>query len=275
MQQLAPSPSQRGMPQYGLVSLWNMLRFHAANFVVALEELNTMRGLLVQGGGIGPIHTDNDMREHAAKLASAADQLAMPFTLTSVRRLQSMLENEKVSIPLLINSIEETHRRLQDELESVMLMHVDRARASYIEPQEPLFGPTVAMKFPNASFDIEEAGKCYGLGRGTACVFHLMRAIEIGLHYLSTAVGATLKPKWGWQAILNDGLEPAINAMPESTDDEKQKKRALQQARAHLHAVRLSWRNDTMHPKVTYTDEEAADVFAHTKAFMKHLAERV
>src|ERR1700687_6353897 len=45
----------------------------------------------------------------------------------------------------------------------------------------PPFGYDVAKAFPRASDDILEATKCYALERYTASVFHLMRAIEIGL----------------------------------------------------------------------------------------------
>ncbi len=43
---------------------------------------------------------------------------------------------------------------------------------------KPLFGDDVFAKFPDATKDISEAGKCLALGRNTATVFHLMRAME-------------------------------------------------------------------------------------------------
>ena len=36
-------------------------------------------------------------------------------------------------------------------------------------------------KFPSAAFDIDEAGKCLAIGRSTAAVFHLMRALETAI----------------------------------------------------------------------------------------------
>jgi hypothetical protein len=46
--------------------------------------------------------------------------------------------------------------------------------------KEHLFGETVSQKFKDASGDIESAGNCLALGQGTACVFHLMRAMDGG-----------------------------------------------------------------------------------------------
>ena len=36
--------------------------------------------------------------------------------------------------------------------------------------------------------------------------------------------------------------------------------------------MKLAWRNEVMHPKQTYTEEEALEVFAASKAFMRELA---
>ena len=44
------------------------------------------------------------------------------------------------------------------------------------------------------------------------------------------------------------------------------------QVHANLYHVKQAWRNDTMHPKATYTEEEAREVFDAMKAFMRHLA---
>ena len=54
----------------------------------------------------------------------------------------------------------------------------------------PLFGPDVFNNFSSANDDIDEAGKCLALGRGTACVMHLMRVLEVGLAALASALGA-------------------------------------------------------------------------------------
>jgi hypothetical protein len=41
-----------------------------------------------------------------------------------------------------------------------------------------LFGDDVDSKFPSTKEDIENAGKCIGVGQDTAAVFHIMRAME-------------------------------------------------------------------------------------------------
>ena len=46
----------------------------------------------------------------------------------------------------------------------------------------------------------------------------------------------------------------------------------MSQASANLYAVKLAWRNEVMHPKDTYTLEEADNLIRQLKIFMEQLA---
>jgi len=56
----------------------------------------------------------------------------------------------------------------------------------------------VAERFPEAIFDMAEAGKCLALDRSTASVFHLMRVTEYGLNGVSVflKIKDPLGPNW-------------------------------------------------------------------------------
>ena len=43
----------------------------------------------------------------------------------------------------------------------------------------------------------------------------------------------------------------------------------------HLYHVKQAWRNDVMHPKKTYTEEEAKAAFSAVKSFMHHLSDLI
>jgi hypothetical protein len=49
----------------------------------------------------------------------------------------------------------------------------------------------VAEAFPSASGELTEAGNCFAAGVYTACVFHLMRAVEHLLRSFANGVGVT------------------------------------------------------------------------------------
>ncbi len=55
------------------------------------------------------------------------------------------------------------------------------------------FGTDVAQRFPEAQKEIKEAHGCYALGRDTASVFHLMRAVEHALRALIIGVGGMVR----------------------------------------------------------------------------------
>ncbi len=73
---------------------------------------------------------------------------------------------------------------------------------------------------------------------------------------------------WGG---INHLVKPAIDKMPQKTKAQKKKKSNFNAAYAHLDSVRIAWRNDVMHPKESYSEEEAR-VLGHVKSFMRHLA---
>src|SRR5262245_12085022 len=59
----------------------------------------------------------------------------------------------------------------------------------YYAPKKPLFGGDFADKFKTmGAFELDEAAKCFALGRPTACVFHLMRIMEIGIRALANSL---------------------------------------------------------------------------------------
>ncbi|MBR0833770.1 hypothetical protein JQ612_11250 [Bradyrhizobium manausense] len=136
---------------------------------------------------------------------------------------------------------------------------------------EPIFGSDVFEKFGPAREDVEEAGKCLALDRGTAAVFHLMRALEVAVRMIAEKLGATVQDEHGrylgWGLIANN-MRSKIDAMTPGSDEQIRWYRVQQD----LVAVNRAWRVPTNHPKETYTPDQAREVFDSTKAFMKELS---
>jgi len=157
--------------------------------------------------------------------------------------------------------------RMQDELEAELFLSVSPSRVAYYEQKASLFGDAVAARFPRLTADISEAGKCLALNRSTACVFHLMRVMEVGVQEFGTKLGVQLAAEKNWQNILDETNRP-IKALVVSKDPLA---RAYTEVAAHLFHVKVAWRNEVMHPKETYTDEEAETLFRNVKTFMTDL----
>jgi hypothetical protein len=162
---------------------------------------------------------------------------------------------------------------VRDLLEQEYYFHVDQRDVPFYR-NGGFFSPLALDKFGRAVEDIEEAGKCLAVQQSTACVFHLMRVMELGVRGLARRLRvATIDLNISsWNEIANH-TNNAINRLPAKTAKEKARKANLGVASANLNAVRIAWRNEVMHPKQTYTRAEAHDVFNAVRAFMNHLAE--
>ena len=170
----------------------------------------------------------------------------------------------------ILHDMQSLRERLLDQIENVTFVAIRQSDRDYFVPHTPLFGIEVDLKFPEMSEDISEAGKCLALGRGTAAVFHLMRVMERALQRLGTELGILLASEKNWQNVL-DEANKAIKLL----DHKKQKTKALAESASHLYAVKLAWRNEVMHPKQTYTMEQAHEIFRNVRAFVRDLTELV
>ena len=183
------------------------------------------------------------------------------ITLTETRVLLQELHNDILVV------FKDRHFLMLDQLDEVI---------NYRQPH-PLFGPDVENYFPLATYDISAAGRCLALGEWTACVFHLMRVVEVGLRYFAGELGIEMKEgidyaEWG--AILK-----RIETTFEQTEQQARgaEKSATQQFYSQV-AINIghfknAWRNHVMHTREKSDDREAPEVFRYTRSFMQKLAE--
>lgn len=227
-------------------------------------------------------------RERITQIGLSADQIeraAAELSLPAAERLASSVKEacavayEKApqiddrttqTLELLIR---ELVGAVSAEMDARVLLALLGDEARTFEPTEPLFGERVDRLLPDAAFDIEEAGKCLALDRYTACVFHLMRAVEVGLRAACDSLNATIVNRHGeglgW-GMLTANLDKAISAMPKGEERD-----AWQKIPALLHSVNRAWRTKTAHPKATYTKEEADVVWRISQDCLEELALRL
>ena len=164
----------------------------------------------------------------------------------------------------LENALEAVRTNFLIQMNSKLVLVFDSGHAEYLQSSEPPFGRAVDDAFPKAAGEISEAALCLAFQRPTATVFHLMRAVELAVQRLADTLGVTkIEKEWG--KLLAD-IGGAIEAMPKGKE-----RNTWSSIHSHLYHVKQSWRNDTMHPKTTYTEAEAEAVFAAVKTFMVEL----
>ncbi|MCB2106457.1 MAG: hypothetical protein KDE14_02095, partial [Rhodobacteraceae bacterium] len=167
----------------------------------------------------------------------------------------------------IVGDLHYVRRALLDQGGLTSLAMFSASERDLISPPAPLFGPEVEAKFPDMGEDISESGKCLGYGLPTATVFHLMRVMERGLQRFGNEIGVTLANEKNWQNVLNEA-----NKVIKALDHKLPRTKALAEAASHLYAVKVAWRNEVMHPKQTYTMEQAREIFDNCRAFIRDLA---
>lgn len=167
----------------------------------------------------------------------------------------------------------ELTRSILRELGSRYVLLVPSSRDKYYESYLSDKEKEISNKAPEIIEDITEAGNCFALGRYTACVFHLMRVMEKSIQYFGKKVKISLRKPIideTWYKI-SIALKNRIDSLPEITPKKREIKDRYQATYAHLDSVRIAWRNRTMHPKITYTQEEAKTLLSAVEIFIKDL----
>jgi hypothetical protein len=174
--------------------------------------------------------------------------------------------------------LEKLSRKIAGSLSTGLFMVIPADKAEYYNHPE-LFGSQVAAKFPKANKEITEAGNCYATGNHTACVFHLMRAVELGARCLVRRLKVkTLRHRvelCDWGSIAT-ALNEAVKNLPK-----RKSLKASETAAFYSHAVaqffnfKDAWRNQVAHTRDIYDEHVAMSVMVNTRQFVEHLATRL
>lgn len=259
-----------------------MLKFNASEFYAAatlLQESHTFIDALkthdtdLDPETIIPQEPSDHIAGLAGDLMKSLEVLDARVTAIAVRNLLLLLNAKKLTYGSLGRMYKDINSRLHDELSLVQIFVMDGSKAKYFEPGTPLFGPEAADKFPLAIPDMEDAGKCLAFGQGTATVYHLMRVMEYGLR----AIGAMLEIPYApsWESYLIQIRKKAEEKRAAKTIDWKGLEPFFLLVEGDLTAVKLVWRNPTMHIQRRYSVQEAEEIFSAVRSFMMRIAPQV
>lgn len=282
---------------YRLVSLRELLMYHlklgdllqAVNCAVSLNQVLSLLSRDQSFGSpfshfdqitsaiqtIGDVGADLDLG-----LDRAANRVLAILESASRDETTASLNPEETQ--MLQAGVAHLVTRFADDFFTRVVLVIPPSKGSFFDPATPIFGADVASKFSSdAGWEIEEAGKCLALGRDTACVFHLMRTMEVALESLRVCLGLPqpLKPQdKNWGAILQNYKNELVsreNPQSQRRWNSERDKDFFVEIYGSLDAVKEAWRNKTMHVEKTYTTEQAEQVLAVVKGFMQKVASRL
>jgi len=248
-----------------------MLKKSALEFSGALSDLWLMENICDSSTSLEL--SEQDILDTKLKVQDVLEKLRRICTLSNLsaavepelQRFQGALQSPIQMEPFakLAQRCDHLRNRILDELENEYFFQVDRSEVQLYK-KRGLFGTRVTKKFNAALDDIVNAGNCLAVQQPTACVFHLMRAMEVAVRKLSKRLNITITPQTTWRQMTNE-MDTKIRAMPANTDAQRRKKNNWEAARINLHHVGSVWRNNTMHPAASYTRSEARHVFNATR----------
>jgi hypothetical protein len=222
-----------------------------------------MERAAARSGGLDTAMTDVDaqkMQRLHDGLSTLKAKLQFPVFYAQLARFDVAIDEGNEQEALVI--WRQLRYILESELESHQFLYVSPGLATFYGQR---FSGEIEEKFPKTISDTENAGKCLAVGQGTACVFHLMRAMESTVQVLCEKLEIkNVEREWG--KLLSD-MSKKIEEMEKGAVRNR-----WSESHTHLYHVKQAWRNDTMHPNEKYTDEEVLEVYRAVKTFMSQLA---
>jgi hypothetical protein len=266
-----------------------MQQFSATGFyligqmLAGLSRELIMNSMMATTDALGGNKSLSEVNRHRtlqtlAGLHGHCESIGLELAAEHVRDLEkAVTDNHHLNYNTVVVKITELGDAIRREMSGRMFIYIPPERARlYAQPK--LFGDKVAANFPSAAFDIFEAGNSLAAARGTACVFHLMRVLEIGLAALGNVFSVSLThTNWGpaieecEKKIRNMNQDPAWKSLP----DVKEQQEFYSQAISYIGIAKDAWRNYTAHARGKYTEEEADLMLRNIRVFMQRLADKL
>jgi len=171
-------------------------------------------------------------------------------------------------------------RVVENEAEARWVYHLSRTKHELFISELKKWQP-ICEKFKVTETEAVSALKCYLFGENTACIFHLMRAAEIGLRALARERRIRIPKKpldWvEWQEILTH-IGRSVDNLAKTSKRGPTKDAALsfyQGALGEFGAFKDTYRNLAMHARKSFDEHEAASALLHVREVMLRLSSRL
>lgn len=212
------------------------------------------------------------------------DKVKRFLSLTKAQCKQLNLTVSEAILSKAINNPPESHRELEilmnvvkEEISSQLFLFVPSHRVNYYEWGNDFM--LLEDSFPEACKELERAGKCYAVGEYTACVFHSMRAAEIGLRTLAVHLNVTFPHEITlaeWNALINkcDHEIKEQQQLPKSEARDEELK-FCSEAASQFRYFKNAYRIFVAHARESYGEDQALSIMTRTKEFIESLSSKL
>lgn len=274
-----------------LCTLWDMINsptYKIVNHAFGLQKMHDdmkrrYQEYLRHRGDFTPAtFSENDRNGIASMDANLRPWLVsheLPESVKRLNRVVAYAAEPDCHIDDLADLIRTLMEQVESELEEKMVFCIPAEDVQFYASPEDWF-PKSPSAFPSAKPDMEEACKCYALERYTACVFHSMAVLQIGLYTLAHDLGVFLKypvELAEWQEVISE-IEKKIEPLRQLPRSHPQKDILLSfysGCASQFRYFKDTWRNHVAHMRETYSKGDAHTVLSHVRDFMEALSTRL
>ncbi len=209
------------------------------------------------------------------ELKRQCEAIGLTISIDLIDRMLKGLSDPKYTRAKAERQLEDLEWRITDEMNhKYFLLLSPREMSFFTKPQRGW--ENIIARFPLVMGDLEEAQKCFALGRYAAAVFHSLQIVEVGLRQLADFIR---HPNPGWTAVTHAVKKIIEQKFENRTEFGKRNYEFLEQIQAAVEVLNNSWRNKVIHAQgqltvmtADFSPEIAEEILVASRNFMRCLA---
>lgn len=254
------------------------------NFQLVLDSLESReaKSLAEVFAGLESGKLNEKTQTNLALFLNDLKKLAVEFELPTSSVLLHMAVKD---LPRTSREMNILLLAVRTEVHGKLFVFIPSERSDYFE-MDGVLSDKAKEAFPNAYSELREGANCYAAERYTACVFHAMRAAEIGLRALAADVGVTFPDKplelAEWQNLIEKSenkIKEIVNCSvrddPQQAQRRDEDRKFYSEVAAQFRYFKDGWRIRASHARETYIGSQALNVLNHVRQFFEDLAVRL
>jgi hypothetical protein len=262
---------------YRLWSLWEMLEVFAIHYIELGRLIEAARVNFQLSEACDPDEPGTELNQREiAELRDTLGKILRECRALGLRTATRVVAKAMGDLPETEREFAVIIETVKGEIASKRFLYIPDYRSAYFNLDLPQF---LTEAFPFASREMFTASRSVSVGLSTACVFHAMRAAELGVRALANELGGiTFSVDISlveWAQIL-DKIDARIREMKQLPRGTK-KDEDLQfysEAASQFRYFKDGWRVRVAHARATYDKQQAVEVLNHTLSFFRTLAIR-
>jgi hypothetical protein len=252
-------------------TLFDMLTFHAQNWYHLSRRLS---GLDIILGIASDRMAEKDWQGIGAELEqieSDCKELGLALSAMHANRaFKYWKDNDRKRCG---EAIRELHLRIQDELSQNTFYWVPKERETFLH--QVIDFQYLEKLVPSIIDEFFAASRSYIYGENTACIFHLMRVVDFGLHKVAKSLGIGYSAH-NWKMIGDDIRKKMEQKYQDKTEEWRKSEPFYAGVLTDIGAIARGHRNPTLHElERTYDDREARYMITVVSGFMLHVGKEM